>query len=451
MAETESDTWSDGVNAGTSSSGRRLVALQVGQFALAGLVALAIVGVTTSVASRRVGEREAIADARITTVIRAQGVVTPALTDQLLEHDPAAVSRLDEVVRRDVLDDSLVRVKLWTMDGVVAYSDEPALIGTKWALGLAERQAMSTGRIEAEVSDLAKPENRYEVKYGKLLEVYLPVRTPSDQVLLFEAYYRYGLVSSNGRRLWRSFAPIAIGALVMLELVQLPLAWSLARRLRQRMREREALLRRALEASDVERRQIASDLHDSVVQDLAGVAFALSAVGRREHDAEADGRVIAESAESVRGSIRALRSLVVDIYPPNFGEVSLESALTDLLTRAQDQGVDARLSTDRLRDPLPDHVARLIYRVAQEGLRNVLDHAGARTLTVTVGSAGADAFVEVADDGRGFDSTRMAERQASGHMGLTALRGLVSDAGGSLVITAEPGAGTVLRATVPVR
>lgn len=364
--------------------------------------------------------------------------------------DLAARSRLDTVVRRDVLDESLVRVKLWTADGRILYSDEPALVGARWELGAEEREAMDTGRIEAEVSDLSEPENQYERPYGKLLEVYVPVRTPSGDVLLFEAYYRYGLVASNGRRLWRSFAPIAIGALIMLQLVQVPLAWSLARRLRQRLREREALLQRALEASDVERRKIASDLHDSVVQDLAGVAFALSAATRRKSDPDADGRVIAESADSVRGSIRALRSLLVDIYPPNFGEVSLESALADVLTRAQDQGLETRLDTGGLGDPLPDHVARLVYRVAQEGVRNVLDHAAASSVSITVGNQGADAFVEVTDDGGGLNHDRMAERLASGHMGLTALRGLVADGGGELTVRGGVAKGTVLRATVPV-
>jgi len=446
MAEVEPGPWSE-----EAGANRRLVALQVGQFALAGLLALVIVGVATSVASRRVGEREAIGEARTTTVIRAQGVVTPAITDQLVSGDQGAADQLDEVVRRDVLDDSLVRVKLWTADGRVVYSDEPALIGTEWPFGADKRQAMVTGRIEAEVSNLQQPENRYERTYGKLLEVYLPVRTPSGQVLLFEAYYRLDLVASNGRRLWRSFAPIALGALVMLELVQLPLAWSLARRLRERLREREALLRRALEASDVERRQIASDLHDGVVQDLAGVAFALSAATRRTPDPETDGRVLAESAESVRGSIRALRSLLVDVYPPNFGEVSLESALTDLLARAEEQGLVTRLGGAGLRRPVPDPVARMVYRVTQEAVRNVLHHADASTVKVTVEAEGDAFVVEVSDDGRGFDGSRMAERQASGHMGLTALRGLVADAGGSLDVRSAPGEGTVLWATVPVR
>ena len=141
--------------------------------------------------------------------------------------------------------------------------------------------------------------------------------------------------------MWRSFAPIALGALIALEIVQIPLAYSLARRLRQRSAERELLLHQALEASDVERRHIASDLHDGVVQDLAGVAYALSAQTRGSTPEEPDPEVIERSASTVRASIRALRSLVVDIYPPDFGEVTLDSALTDLLARAADQGLDA--------------------------------------------------------------------------------------------------------------
>ena len=96
-------------------------------------------------------------------------------------------------------------------------------------------------------------------------------------------------MSSSGRRIWRSFAPISLGALLVLELVQIPLAWSLARRLQQRQREREGLLQQALAASDMERRRIASDLHDGVVQDLVGVAFTFGgAARRRRHQPRVD-------------------------------------------------------------------------------------------------------------------------------------------------------------------
>ncbi|MDQ1455629.1 MAG: two-component system, NarL family, sensor kinase [Actinomycetota bacterium] len=439
------------MNPRASFADRRVVAIQIGQFALVGAIALVIVGLATSLASRRVGEREAITDARSSAVIKAQGLVQPAITDGILAGSKAEIARLDGVIRRDVLDGSLVRVKIWNRAGNILYSDEPLLTGEHYQLGAGELRSIDSGVIEAEVSDLAKPENRYEVSYGKLLEVYLPIHTPSQTPLLFEAYYRYSLVAQSGSRLWHSFAPISLGALVMLELVQIPIAWSLARRLRMRLRERELLLHRALEASDVERRQIASDLHDGAVQDLAGVAYALSAAARREsaHGSEADSFIIEKSAESIRGSIRALRSLIADIYPPDFDEVSFDSAITDLMARASDRGLHTELDI-QLADPLADSAARLLYRTTQEGLRNTLDHAEASSLTVSVKQGNGIAILEIVDDGRGFDPKDTPKSRAQGHFGLVALRGLVTDAGGRLDVRSAPKAGTTLRVEVPL-
>jgi two-component system, NarL family, sensor kinase len=424
------------------------VTAQVGKFALAGVVALGIVGLGTSIASRRVGQREAVANARTTTLAKAQGLVEPVLDEDLLTGSPDAVARLD-AVKDDVLDGGLVRVKLWTPEGRIVWSDEPRLVGTTHELGEDELDSLVTGRIEAEVGDLSKPENDFERPYGKLLEVYLPVRTPSGAPLLFEAYYRYNLVSDNGSRLWRSFAPIALGSLVLLQLVQIPLAWSLARRLRQRLQEREVLLERSLQASEIERRQIASDLHDGVVQDLAGVAYSLSAATRTGNGDGADPALIDQSAEAVRSSIRALRSLVVDIYPPDFGEEPLDAALADLVERARGRGLEAELDVERAADPIPDHAARLVYRVVQEGLRNVVNHSGAQSVLVRVGTDRGRATVEVRDDGRGFDEAEARGRAGAGHVGLRALAGLLGDNGGSLDVQSVPGGGTTLRAEVP--
>jgi len=428
------------------ASDRSVVARQVGQFALVGVVAFAVVALGTSIASRRVGEREAVADARTTTLVRAQGLVEPALDDGLLNGSAQSRARLD-AVKAGVLTGDLVRMKLWSADGTIVYSDEPQLVGARYELGEDERDSITSGRIDAEVSDLSKPENRFERNYGKLLEVYLPVHTPSGTPLLFEAYYRYSLVQDYGRHLWRSFGPIALGALLCLQLVQIPLAGSLARRLRQRLEEREVLLERALQASEVERRQIASDLHDGVVQDLAGVAYSLSAAARSgAGDGSSD--MLDQSAEAVRASIRALRSLVVDIYPPDFDEEPLDAALGDLVERARSRGLEAHLDVDAS-DAIPDRAARLVYRVAQEGIRNALNHSQAETVTIRLRTSAGRATVEVADDGRGFDEAEVRARAADGHVGLRALGGLIGDTGGSLDVDSVPGKGTTLRAEVP--
>ena len=184
------------------------MARPVAQFALIGLAGLFAVGVATLVASQRIGQREAISDVRTTTLVRAQGLVEPVVTDALTAGDPAAVAAVAAVVEHGVIDASLVRVKIWTAAGTIVYSDEARLEGSTYALESEELDALRTGSITAGVSDLTKPENRYERDFHKLLEVYLPIRTPSGQRLLFEAYYRFDVVSASANRIWRSFAPV---------------------------------------------------------------------------------------------------------------------------------------------------------------------------------------------------------------------------------------------------
>ncbi len=166
---------------------RWVVVRQVGQFVALAVLAVVLVGVATAIASRRAGEREAITDRSTEALIKAQSFVEPVITEGLLTAEPAAVDLVAEVVETSVLTSDLIRVKIWTADGLIVYSDEPRLEGEQFDLGVDERKAISDGLLQAEISDLAEPENIYELDQGRLLEVYLPVRTPSGQRLLFEA------------------------------------------------------------------------------------------------------------------------------------------------------------------------------------------------------------------------------------------------------------------------
>ena len=172
-------------------------------------------------------------------------------------------------------------MKVWSADARVIYSDEPRLIGRRFQLEPEERALLGGHGVHAQLSSLAGPENRFERGYRKLLEVYVPIRDRRGRPLVFEAYQRFGVVSASARRLWLAFAPALLGGLAVLWLITLPLGRALARRLREGQREREALLRRALDASESERRLIAADLHDGVVQDLVGASYSLEAEARR--------------------------------------------------------------------------------------------------------------------------------------------------------------------------
>lgn len=413
------------------------------QFTAAGLLVLAVVGVLGALVSRAVARSEATDDARRTTATLASAVIAPNLSDDLIARRPDALRVMDAAVG-NVTRGSLVRVKIWTPDGRIVYSDEPRLIGGSYPLSADDREALRTGHAYAAVSDLSKPENRFEAGHGKLLEVYQPVRTPSGQPLLFETYSSYRTVTGREHQIWIEFLPVTFGTLLVLQLVQIPLARRMARRLDQSQRERERLMLDALAASDETRRRIAGDLHDGVVQDLVAVSYALTGsaarAGREDHS-----QVLHDAAGTVRRGIRALRSLTFEIYPPSLRTASLSAALADLVTSVSERGVEINLS-------VPDEVSaspqaeELIYRTAQEVLRNVLAHAGARQVDLTLQRRGDLLVLTVADDGVGFDP----HSTAPGHLGLRLLRDLAVAADASFEVDSAPGGGTRTRLEVPV-
>jgi signal transduction histidine kinase len=424
------------------------IAAAVLQFAITGTVVVLLLGFVAVELLRNTGTSEAINDAKRVTRLAGRGIVAPNVPPGIERGDPRAIAALDRVVRGRVLSSDVVRVKLWDASGRILYSDEHRLIGFQTPLGKEDLEALRTGRAAAEVSDLSRPENRFERPHKKLLEVYLGVKTQQGQPLLFESYQRFSSISASGQRLWQRFLPALIGALVLLELAQIPLAYSLARRLRRGQEEREALLRRAIDASSMERRRIAGDLHDGVVQNLAGVSFGLSAAAEQLPAGSSVRSAVEDGAVEARRTVRELRTLLVDIYPPTLQRSGLEAALADLLDGIRSGGCDARLSVPSGL-ALPQESEALLFRAAQEALRNVRRHADATRVDVTVEADGESAALVVSDDGRGFDDDAIGSA-ANGHFGLRMMGDLVRDRGGQFEVESAPGEGTRVRAEVPL-
>lgn len=420
------------------------------QFSLSGLAALALVTVGGAWALRQLAIKDAIREARDRTEVIANRIIEPKLENGIVESDPDAVRRLDAVVRGIRLD-PVVRVKIWRRDGTIVYSDATSLIGENFGFAEDRHAVLASGKATAELSDLSERENRLERRYGKLLEVYVPVETRDGKKLVFETYLRFSSVVAGGRETWLGLGPAFLAALVLLALLQVPLAWSMARRLQEGQRERESLLLQAIEASDAERRRIAGDLHDGLVQDLAGISFELAAAAERAH-AEPRSRVadtLRKAAAGTRESMRRLRSLLVEIYPPNLHASGIEAAVADLLAPFAANGVDTSLDVPPgLR--LPPQVEELLFRATQEALRNVQSHADARSVGVQVSTDADRVALVVRDDGRGFSPEEATGRREKGHLGLALLSDLADRVGGRFDVQSQPGAGTRVFLEVPV-
>ncbi|PUA78979.1 sensor histidine kinase [Nocardioides currus] len=408
-------------------------------FLVVGLLALVAIVVGARVLSSQAAREEALSDAGATTWLLARSVAQPAVPRGLAEGRAGAVDRFDRLATDRLLVGDVRRIKIWDADGTIVYSDEVRLIGETFPLDDEELEVLRNGGSDAELSELDEPENRYEQGNEALVEVYTSITSPEGVPLLFEAYFTLDRIEARQAQVIAPFQKITLGALALVVAVATGLLWLLTRRVRRTAADRERLLVGAATASDAERRRIARDLHDGVVQDLAGSAFAIAALAR-ETDGAARATLL-DTSTSLRRSLRSLRSLLVEIHPPDLDAATLPAALEDLCAPASAVGVQVDVTVGDL-EGLRQVDAELVWRVAQEAVRNTLRHARAETMTVDVRREGASVVLAVHDDGVGFDPASVS---GTAHYGLRGLASLVRDHGGSLVIDSAPGHGTTTR------
>jgi two-component system, NarL family, sensor kinase len=429
---------------GTSGQSRRRalgVRRELAAFCATALLALLVVSAGTIWLSERIARTNALAEAERAADRLGALLVAPVLTDALAGV-PGRWAELDRDVRNRMSDGSVTKMVVWRADGEILYASDPSLIGRDIEPS-AELRAAIGGETVSDVDET--PETGGE---GALLEVYTPLHVPGEQ-LAFEAYFAYEGIDRQAALLRGEIIPMAIGALVLLQVVQIPIAVSLARRVRRQQAERAALMQRSVEASDRERRTIAADVHDGPVQDLAGVSYALSAL--RSSLPEDRQPTVDKLVGAIRHAVQSLRRLMVDIYPPDLSGSGLGAAITDAAEPLRAEGVTVLIDAGPLPELTPE-AAAVLYRTAKEALANVAHHAGATHTWITLEEtqlAGTPSVrLEIADDGVGFPAGG-TDRRHEGHLGLSLLRDRVVDLGGTVVLGERDGGGAVLTAVVP--
>lgn len=420
-----------------------LIRHPVVQFLAIGAVLFVLILIGAGQLSDRAAEQEAISDARATTEVLARSVAEPALTAGLVAGSAGAVDRFDRRVLDQVLVGDVRRIKIWDRDGRIVYSDETELIGESFPLEPDQRELLARGGTDAGISDLHRQENRFEADADGLVEVYTRVETPEGVPLLFELYFEAEDLQARKAAIYRPFRRILIGAMLAMLAAATPMIWLLTTRLTQAGRERERLLRAAVDASAAERRRIARDLHDGVVQQLAGTSYSLSAAARTGRPTPVD--LAAAWAGSLRECLSGLRAVLVEIHPPRLGAEGLAPALADLAAAGISSGVRTEVEVEGI-DGAPEQVVQLIWRVAQEAVRNALRHSGGRRIDVRVRGGHQTWELSVTDDGHGFDP---GAARSELHYGLRGMRDMCQEAGGELEVRSAPGQGTTVRLTVP--
>jgi signal transduction histidine kinase len=196
---------------------------------------------------------------------------------------------------------------------------------------------------------------------------------------------------------------------------------------------------RIVEAADAARRRIERDLHDGAQQRLVSLALSLRLLESALEPGSAASRALAGARAELDAALSELRELARGIHPSVLTDRGLEAALAALAGRST---VPVELALDRCGE-LPPAVQTTAYFVVAEALTNASKHARSERVEVRVGVGEGHAVVEVRDDGSGgVDPARGS--------GLSGLADRVSALGGTLEIDSRAGAGTTIRARLPL-
>ncbi|SOE03602.1 sensor histidine kinase [Blastococcus haudaquaticus] len=209
---------------------------------------------------------------------------------------------------------------------------------------------------------------------------------------------------------------------------------------------------RIVAGREEERRRLRHDLHDGVGPELASMALQLERLAGKLSGDPALADLAGRLRDQMRRTVAAVRRAVDDLRPPALDELGLVEALREqvaayrLPVPAGGGGeADARVTVTA--EPLPSLRAAVevaAYRIATEAVANAVRHAGASTCTVSLALVAEDLLVEVSDDGRGVPA------DAAPGVGSTSMRERAAELGGSLDVTSTPGAGTTVRARLPL-
>jgi signal transduction histidine kinase len=209
-------------------------------------------------------------------------------------------------------------------------------------------------------------------------------------------------------------------------------------------------LRSSMAAADAERARWARELHDETLQGLGALRLLLSSA-RRRGEPKQTALVVNEAIGQVEQEIENLHAIISDLRPASLDELGLRPALEALLERRRDHGgpaITAELELPGKADTderLPAEIESTVYRLVQEGLTNVVRHARAERVRVTVSASETAVSIEIQDDGIGFST----QTRATG-FGLEGMRERVYLVGGTLTFDSGDG-GTLLRAELPLR
>jgi signal transduction histidine kinase len=197
--------------------------------------------------------------------------------------------------------------------------------------------------------------------------------------------------------------------------------------------------------------RLGRDIHDTLLQSLAGLALQLDGVEHSVDPSDARTRAqVARVREQMEEHIREVRYSIWDLRSPDPKPPSLVDALSDSARRLATDAVSLRVDVTGQPRPCPERITQQLLRIAREAVINAVRHGRARSVALRLAYDRRALRLTVIDDGCGFDPAASVAADP-GHYGLSAMKERAAAAGGSCVVTSRPGAGTEVVVELPLR
>ena len=222
---------------------------------------------------------------------------------------------------------------------------------------------------------------------------------------------------------------------------------------------------RLITSQEEERKRIARDLHDDTIQKLLGISYQVADVKNRFasllNDDSPDTRKQFQDLEGVRGhiadTISGIRRMINELRPPGLDEFGIRVTLENMVQQYRQNGgvagrIEFSMDIDPEVDKLPDTQAICIYRISQEAIRNIIKHAEASRINITLSFGAEQVFMVIEDNGKGFFvPDRLSELAQSNHFGLIGISERARSIGGMVDVTSEIDKGTQINVSLPVK
>jgi signal transduction histidine kinase len=314
-------------------------------------------------------------------------------------------------------------------------SDAYGLVGTELGLGGSKTgRVLQRGRSERVDSVLDDPEIDQQAarRMGVRSALYVPLVAGGRPIGVVVVHDKLGASSSFSDEDVRLTESLAARAATAVELSE---------------RVSRDTVRRVVEAQENERARLARELHDETGQALTSILLGLKTL-EESNQTDESRAAVSDLRELVVSTLQDVRRLAVELRPASLDDFGLVPAIERLRDLVSEQSTVSMEVHSQLGDQrLPAETETALYRIVQEALTNVLKHADARRVTVSLRRSDKAVTLVVQDDGEGFDPASVRD----GGVGLLGMRERTALLGGRLTVESSNGAGTMLTVEIPIQ